>query len=631
MRMKAFAPGLTVSMMLFSLVAPGQSLANALYKKIAPSVLVLYVRSGGQYVSQGTGFVISDGRIVTNAHVVNAGAVFVELGPARIPAHVDATDQLNDLALLSVKGDLGLTPLPLATDAAEPGDSIYVIGNPEGLARSISTGVVAARRTVNGKSILQITAAISHGSSGSPVVNASGAVVGVASSMITEGENLNFAVPVNLLVSLIAGRTEPGNFASLLATAKQLDKSAATLTYSSDADSAYQQQVSRAGAAYMRALASAEGNADEIHQVYGDYPALAVAHAEVAARDGSTSELDLAYALESAQRYPEALVAVNSAIADSAAPQSAPYIEKAELLKETKQFDAADAAFRQAQDMEPPTPDANDEYRIYSGLAEADFALGRYAESDAWFQKLVATGKINEWDWSAQAARLLQEKSFSDAGAAYEKAAELGVQKFSFDPIYDLWENATNAFWIAAQNDDALGAARQCIAAGAGKDAAKSDVEYCHRAIASILNDRDVYPSALAEAKAAVALDPTDAWAFDAIARADDGMQDPGAGIEAEKTALALSDGKYADMQFEMGSLYFGQKDWSLAAASFQEAFQLDASSWSAAYNVALSDARQSDFTDAALWYQKALAANPPDTNREQIVQHINQLRGLGY
>jgi len=76
----------------------------------------------------------------------------------------------------------------------EVGDTVYVAGNPKGLEGTFSQGIVSGIRRVKGNRYLQITAAISEGSSGGPILNESGDVIGIAVATVREGQNLNFAV-----------------------------------------------------------------------------------------------------------------------------------------------------------------------------------------------------------------------------------------------------------------------------------------------------------------------------------------------------------------------------------------------------------------------------------------------------
>ena len=117
-----------------------------------------------------------------------------------------AIDERADLALLGVLDAkrAGIPTLPLAADKAVIGETIYTFGSPEGLSGTMSPGIIAAGlRVFNGRPLLQILTPISRGSSGGPVVDSRGQVVGIAVGSLTEGQNLNFAVPESLIASLV--------------------------------------------------------------------------------------------------------------------------------------------------------------------------------------------------------------------------------------------------------------------------------------------------------------------------------------------------------------------------------------------------------------------------------------------
>jgi serine protease Do len=166
--------------------------------------------------------VSGDGRVVTNHHVVNdAERVDVVFqGGRKVPVlGVLAFDEEADLAILQL--EKGSYPtLALAESPAKQGDPVVVIGSPRGLSGSVSTGIVSAVRSEGAKLgderlknwALQLTAAISPGSSGSPVMNENGEVVAVAVGHV-QGEALNFGVPIDRLRNLLPSATkEPSPF-----------------------------------------------------------------------------------------------------------------------------------------------------------------------------------------------------------------------------------------------------------------------------------------------------------------------------------------------------------------------------------------------------------------------------------
>jgi S1-C subfamily serine protease len=169
--------------------------------------------------SLGSGFVVDkDGYIVTNYHVIqDAQDVEVNFsGDDRVPAKVIGSDPSTDLAVLKIDAQArALTPLPLGnSDAVHVGDAVVAIGNPFGLERSVTAGIVSAlQRDItapNGYTIdkvIQTDAPINHGNSGGPLLNAKGEVIGVNSQIESEtGGNvgIGFAVPVNTVKEVIA-------------------------------------------------------------------------------------------------------------------------------------------------------------------------------------------------------------------------------------------------------------------------------------------------------------------------------------------------------------------------------------------------------------------------------------------
>jgi hypothetical protein len=156
----------------------------------------------------GTGFIVrADGWIATNLHVVVGGPrVMVTLRDGReLPViEVLAASPDHDLALVRVEAH-GLPVLVLGdSDAMRAGDPVVAIGNPMGLEDTVSNGLVSARRKVEkGLEVLQVSAPIAPGSSGGPLFNDHGEVIGVATAVVEGGQNLAFGMPVRYLVPMM--------------------------------------------------------------------------------------------------------------------------------------------------------------------------------------------------------------------------------------------------------------------------------------------------------------------------------------------------------------------------------------------------------------------------------------------
>ena len=161
--------------------------------------------------TQGSGFFIGDGLVATNYHVINgakSGKVKLANKLNRYDIEgVTATDKDNDLAIIKVNS-LNVPPLPLGnSDKVKVGEIIYAVGNPRGFEGTFSSGIISNIREkgtarINDQ-VLQFTAAISKGSSGGAVVNHWGDVIGIVTETRDDGQNLNFAIPVNTLKVLL--------------------------------------------------------------------------------------------------------------------------------------------------------------------------------------------------------------------------------------------------------------------------------------------------------------------------------------------------------------------------------------------------------------------------------------------
>ena len=209
MRASTYLPGVTA---LF--LAAGPSAAQqvvdfaAVVRRVQPAVVTLRsFDENGRPMGLASGFVVEGGRIVTNAHAVE-GAARVDVFDAKDQrlGSTDHAEALNRDADLAVLPPVAPTTTALRLAAADPevGEAILAIGSPKGLTHTVSDGLVSAVRDMEGRRWIQISAPLSEGSSGGPVLNKRGEVIGVSVAILAEGQNLNFAIPANEVRALLA-------------------------------------------------------------------------------------------------------------------------------------------------------------------------------------------------------------------------------------------------------------------------------------------------------------------------------------------------------------------------------------------------------------------------------------------
>ena len=213
--------------------AESQTTIGEIYERVSPAVVQVTSSVVGQSFfgdergrALGSGFVVDkEGHIVTNYHVVeDAEEVFVNFSSDdRLRARVVGVDPATDIAVLKVDAHRrALAPTSLGnSDALAVGDPVVAIGNPFGLARSVTAGIVSAlQRQIQSPSgftidkVIQTDAAINQGNSGGPLLNAEGEVIGVNTQIATAGSDGNvgigFAVPVNTVKEVVGEIMEHG-------------------------------------------------------------------------------------------------------------------------------------------------------------------------------------------------------------------------------------------------------------------------------------------------------------------------------------------------------------------------------------------------------------------------------------
>lgn len=180
-----------------------------------PSVVLLEVRNqNGQVIGQASGVIIrADGIVVTNAHVLSGAcditAKLSAEGPSLAIRTVVGLDETTDIAVVrfSTEARTKIRAASLGhSRGLVVGQKVVAIGNPMGLERTVSEGIISGIRESNEGRVIQFTAPISAGSSGGGLFTSSGKLVGITTSSLRESQNINFAVPIeNVLTSATLG------------------------------------------------------------------------------------------------------------------------------------------------------------------------------------------------------------------------------------------------------------------------------------------------------------------------------------------------------------------------------------------------------------------------------------------
>lgn len=212
--MSSFRP-LALAMLSLAIAMPSRSQSaqvpesvTELYEIIRPSVVVITVAGrSGDDKGVGTGFVISDdGLIATNRHVIGEGRdISIQLSNGKIvPVEaVHATSNKHDLAILRA-GAKGLKPIPLGISAdVQTGEPVIAIGNPHGFAHSVVSGVVSAKREIDGMPMIQLAMPIEPGNSGGPLIDHLGRVIGIITMKSVVTANLGFAIESDAIKPLL--------------------------------------------------------------------------------------------------------------------------------------------------------------------------------------------------------------------------------------------------------------------------------------------------------------------------------------------------------------------------------------------------------------------------------------------
>jgi lipopolysaccharide biosynthesis regulator YciM len=633
--------------------------AKKIYSSSQDSVFLVYLNdSSGTPSALGSAFLVAPRLLVTNAHVADAGSPVLAVGPVRIPLKILRTDEKNDLALLSVDVDLTSRPLPLASEAVSPGEQVFAIGNPEGLEKTISQGIISGLRKRGDRDLLQVTSPISHGSSGGPILNAKGEVVGVAVEMLEDGQNLNFAVPVTYVRAILEQKTDAATASNVdgsLSDLKDITSKRAQAEYSDDFSSEYQQQTRRLHG-LMETIVASTSREDALTEV---------ACLGTDATDLSDTGIKAARKLLSERPTSEHRALLSYVLYDRASDESikSQFAQKdsdIQLQANTAHDKYLSEASREATESSRTAKG--------QGLLIANFVLGntmrdhkeysdaislhslvaggsarlcgndlaklaiinliyesnnakRSDDAEKWFRRYASLYKPEAYEWDAEGDRRDTAKDYINSAKAYERAAEEN-NYYGYDYCF---ASRANYLLPVTNSDGVLADGRKCVAASVqskkeNEHYFKSTLPLIYRVMAGILDDRGVYQPALEYVKEAVDSEPENPFALITEAKIFEDLQRYSECISASQAAIRASDAKYPFMQFRLGQCYFDMEDWSKAAASYRLAVDADRSDLASAFNLALSLARQGYTSDANQWLREALNRKPDDEQRAKIL-----------
>jgi tetratricopeptide (TPR) repeat protein len=636
--------------------------AKKIYLASEDSVFLVYLNdNSGVPSALGSAFLVGPRLLITNAHVADAGAPVLAVGPVRIPLKILRTDEKNDLALLSVDISLTSKPLTLASAPVSPGEQVFAIGNPEGLEKTISQGITSGLRKRGDRDLLQITSPISHGSSGGPVLNGRGEVVGVAVGMLEDGQNLNFAVPVSYVRAILERKADAAVAFDVdggLKNVRDLFNKRAEVQYSDDPPSEYQVQTRELRELVDKIVTSTSGE-DALTEI---------ACLGTKAVDLSDSGIRAARKLVSEKPSPEhrallAYVLYDRATDENIKSQFAEQNSEIHLQANTDRDRYLSEASSEAADSAKTAKG--------QGLMIANFVLGNakrdrqeYSEAislhslvaggsprlcgndlarqamtnliwendsakrpddaEKWFRRYASSYEPEAYEWDSEGDRRFAANDFPSAANAYEKAAA-GNNFYSYDYCYAAKAN----FLEANTNEDGvLIDGRKCVDASVqttkgNEKYFKSTVPLVYRIMAGTLEERGVYPTALEYIKESIAGDPGDPFAFEIEARIFADLERNAECIAAAQSAVRVSDGKYPEFHFRLGYCYFASEDYSRAASAFRLAAEGNKNDAVSAFNLGLSLSRQGFEADANHWFREALSRKPDDELRAKILSAL--------
>jgi tetratricopeptide (TPR) repeat protein len=396
--------------------------AEQIYAKINNAIVTIYTfDANGKILSQGSGVVLNEkGWIVTNYHVYAGAEKLVVKHKEKIIKYnsIIGVDVEKDILILKIT-DKVFPAIQLGnSNILKVGQKIYAIGSPMGFENTISDGIISGLRSneERTKNFIQISAAISPGSSGGAVVNAKGQLIAITTFTITKGQNLNFAIPVNDVVKI----AEKG-------AVNQNDLSAAYYFYKGYTE--YQRKNYNAAIDNYGKVISLDPTVDKAYYNLGltyytigqsetaiNYYKKAIAvnprYAEAYANLGATY-MDINY--EAALIYLKKAVIINPDL-------DVAYYNLGVLFRETKQYDSSITYLKRAINLNESYTDA------YYNLGSVYDRMGQIETAIMYFKKVIAINAEFVEAYSYIGALYSKKEDVETAISYFKKAIEINPQ-----------------------------------------------------------------------------------------------------------------------------------------------------------------------------------------------------------
>lgn len=430
-------PRVTVSILLLvASILTGISPSNSqdllpdLVRRIKPSAVAIETfDSRGEKLSRGSGFFIENDRIVTNRHVLD-GAYRAEIhsstGVVFAVKGVLAVDAEGDIAVLKIDSPTTyIRPLPLDKTSPQEGESIVVIGNPLGLEGSVTNGIVSAVRDIPtfGR-IIQITAPISSGSSGSPVVNMQGQVIGIATLQITGGQSVNFAIPSERINQLQLAT--PMSLSDLVVASGRNKRAKAVQFFRDGLSFLSKDDCEKALVAFEKAVESDNGYADAWAQAgfcnekLGKHAeALEASKKAVSLRPSAESYFNIGLANFYLKQYKDSAEAYRQAIKLDPYNAADAYYALGLVYRDWGKADDEIQAYKQAVRLRP------DYTLAYERLGSRYFRSKRFAEAVDVFKQLAALKPGDAIPPNSMGEAYLELNKLPEAQEAFRQAIRL--------------------------------------------------------------------------------------------------------------------------------------------------------------------------------------------------------------